>query len=72
MIMEIENLKITDVYLTTCGCEGFVVCWSANIGFGEVTFYKEKNKWYADTECMGKDFCKLLLDKFLEMIEVEE
>jgi len=65
--MEIDNLKIIEVCMLG---NGFVIRWSANIGFGEVTFYKEDDKWYADTEYMGKDFCKLVLDKFLETIEV--
>lgn len=65
--MEIANLVIIAVRMIK---DGFVIRWSANIGFGEVTFYKEADKWYADTEYMGKDFCKRLLDKFLETVEV--
>lgn len=67
--MNIKDLEITDMHILSEVCEGFVISWSANIGFGEVTFYKEDGKWYADTEYMSKDFCKLLLDKFVEMLE---
>ena len=62
----IKDLEITDVHIIS---EGFIISWCANIGFGEVRFYKEDGKWYADTECMSKDFCKLLFNKFLENVE---
>lgn len=67
MMMEITNLEIIEVYMLG---NGFVIRWSANIGFGEITFYKVNDKWYADTEYMDKDFCRQVLDKFLETIEV--
>lgn len=70
--MEITDLEITNVHILSETCEGFIISWSANIGFGEVCFYKEDGKWYADTEYMDKDFCKLLFDKFLESVEVEK
>lgn len=66
---EIKDLEITDIRLLKYR---FIISWSANIGFGEVCFYKKDDKWYADTECMSKDFCKLLFDKFLEGVEIEE
>jgi len=65
----IKDLEITDVRIIS---EGFIISWCANIGFGEVAFYKKDGKWYADTECMSKDFCKLLFDKFLENVEIEK
>lgn len=65
----IKDLEITDVQFTP---DGFILSWSANIGFGAVWFHRENEKWYADTECMSKDFCKLLLDKFLESVEIEK
>ena len=75
-MMEIKDLEITDVHilrhLLSETCEGFKISWFANIGFGEVVFYKQGGKWYADTECMSKDFCKLLFDKFLENVEIEK
>ena len=47
---------------------GFRLHWSANLGFGELSFYYDtkKNEWEYDTECMGKEFCKAVLDKWLE------
>ena len=68
----IKDLEITDVRILSETCEGFIIGWSANIGFGELVFYKEDGKWYADTECMSKDFCKLVFDKFLENVEIEK
>lgn len=67
--MEIKDLKITDVRIIG---DGFIISWCTNIGFGEVCFHEENEKWYADTECMSKDFCKLLFDKFLENVEIEK
>lgn len=64
----IEDLEITNVQMTA---DGFIISWSANIGFGSVWFHRENGKWYADTECMSKDFCKLVFDKFLEGVEIE-
>lgn len=68
-MLDIKDLKITDVRIIG---DGFIISWCANIGFGEVCFHKENEKWYADTECMSKDFCKRLFDKFLEGVEIEE
>ena len=68
----VKNLEITDMRILSETCEGFIIEWSANIGFGELVFYKENGKWYADTECMSKDFCKLVFDKFLEGVEIEK
>jgi hypothetical protein len=71
-MIDIKDLEIVDVHILSAVCESFVISWSANIGFGEVLFYKEDDKWCADTECMSKDFCKLLFDKFLENVEIEK
>lgn len=68
----IKDLEITDVCILSKTGEGFIIQWTANIGFGELIFYKKDGKWYADTECMSKDFCKLLFDKFLESVEIEK
>ena len=67
--MKIENIEIDDVSIFKNNeCEGFVIQWSANIGFGEYTFYKKDGKWYADNECMSKEFGKKLLEKFLDEV----
>lgn len=69
---EIKDLEITDVHILSKTCEGFIIQWTANIGFGELIFFKQDGKWYAETECMSKDFCKLVFDKFLESVELEK
>jgi hypothetical protein len=70
--MKIKDLEIIDIQTLKYPNEGFTISWSANIGFGEIVFYKEDGKWYIDTECMSKDFCKLVFDKFLENVEIEK
>lgn len=60
--------------------EGFKLDWDSTIGFGQMTFYKDKNNleanWCVDTECMSdnndKEFIKLVLDKFIESLNVTE
>lgn len=49
-------------------CIGFHLTWEANIGFGTLSFrYDTKeHKWSYDTECMDKDFCMAVLDKWLD------
>lgn len=42
--------------------------WSAHIGFGVLTIYKAENGWEVDTECLGDDFYKDILDKFKEYL----
>lgn len=51
-------------------CIAFQLSWSANIGFGELTYvYDTQTKqWACDTECMGKDFCIAVLNKWLDSI----
>lgn len=74
------NLKVTDLSIDEVEIfknethSGFIISWSANIGFGEYTIYQENDKWYADTECMDsnedKSFGEMLLKEFLKMITV--
>lgn len=56
--------------------EGFVLNWDSTIGFGQMTFLKEGDKIKVETECMSsnedKEFIKLVLDKFIEKLEVIE
>ena len=53
-----------------------IFSWIGNIGFGEYTLYKDKDSdiWKADSETMDrgedKEFIRLLLDKFVEGLEV--
>lgn len=51
-------------------CIAFKVMWDANVGFGELLFMydTEKEEWTYDTECMGEEFCKLVLNKWIELL----
>ena len=51
-------------------CIGFLLSWEANLGFGQLTFlYNTKTqRWECDSECMSKEFCVAVLDKWLEQI----
>ena len=70
-----EEIIINDVNLVTCN-NAFVLQWDSNIGWGEMTFYKDGDKLNVETECMSdnddKRFIKLVLDKFIEKLEVVE
>lgn len=76
--MTIEHLQIDEVncFENNRG-NGVIISWSANIGFGELTLYqREDSKWKADTECMckgdDKEFIRMVLNKWVDEIEVEE
>lgn len=55
-----------------------IFSWIGNIGFGEYALHKDKGSdiWKADSECMDrgedKEFIRLLLDKFVEGLEIVE
>lgn len=42
--------------------------WEASIGFGTLSFMynTEKRNWEYDSECMGEEFCKAVLNKWIE------
>lgn len=80
-----KEIEIYDVELnSTFEVEGnkiFVLYWNSNIGFGEMTFIKKDNEdgesvYEVETECMAtnehKEFIKLVLDKFIEKLNVIE
>lgn len=75
--MTIEHLQIDGVKCFKNG-NGVIISWSANIGFGELTLYQsnEDSKWKAETECMcineDKEFIRMVLNKWVDEIEVEE
>ena len=62
--VEAEMYKANEHYPNTMV---FKLIWTANLGFGELNFYydTEKNEWECDSECMSKEFCAAVLDKFL-------
>lgn len=76
---KITHLNVDDV---NCFCNDkgqcIVFSWSANIGWGELTIYRnnENENWKAETECMcrgeDKEFIKMVLDKWVYGIEVVE
>lgn len=67
-----KKIKIYEVELK-CFCNGFKLLWNSNIGFGEMVFH---NDMKVETEAMSnnndKRFIKLILDKFIEKLEVIE
>jgi hypothetical protein len=56
--------------------EGFCLNWGSNIGWGQMTFINNEGKLKVETECMSdnndKKFIKLVLDKFIEKLDVIE
>lgn len=58
-------IEITDVLFLENRIE---IEWIAHIGFGVLTIYKAENGWEVDTECLGDDFYKDVLDKFKEYL----
>jgi hypothetical protein len=56
-----------------CGNKGFRISWADdNLGFGEIAFYKDNGKLKLDTENMGKDFVKKVLNNLVDNTEIEE
>lgn len=58
------------------GYKGFCLNWDSNIGFGQMTFIKQGNELKVETECMSdnqdKEFIKLVLNKFIDKLNVVE
>lgn len=42
--------------------------WSADVGFGVLTIIKVEDGFKVETECMGKEFYRQVLDKAKEFI----
>jgi hypothetical protein len=66
----IENNKVKKLFnsypneaeIAYCNNDAFSISWSLKgIGFGELTFYKDDNKWKIDSETMGKETVKRIL-----------
>lgn len=65
--MKDYNIEINYVHFNTnCVCIG----WSANIGFGVLTIHQDKDDepFEIETECLGEDFYKQVLDKFKDYL----
>lgn len=59
-----DAATVTSFVAETDGTVGFIISWSLKgFGFGRVSMYlnKEKNKWNADTECMGEETVEKIL-----------
>ncbi len=52
---------------------GMEISWgTVSAGFGTLVLYIKDGKLHADTERMGKDFCKEVLAKLVDDMEVDE
>ena len=60
------------------GTQVIVIDWSSNIGWGQYTLYKNQDEqvWKGESETMDsnerKEFLQILLNKFIESVEVVE
>lgn len=74
--MKLENLVINkvDTFISINKKPTIRISWSANIGFGELelTWEKRKKCFTANTECLGKNFANIVIDKFKENLIIEE
>ena len=51
----------------------FSVWWSCpSVGFGEVTFYWDKNKLCVNTEHMGEAFLRRIFSLLVDQMEIRE
>ena len=72
--LKISDLEITSVRMYDCT---MIIDWSANIGFGQYTIYRDDNGVLcAETECLDtnqdRTFSKMLFDKFVESLRIVE
>lgn len=59
-----ENLKIDNI---RGGKSSFCIEWSCEgIGYGQLTFLQNEKGILMDTEAMGEEFVKKVLEKLLE------
>lgn len=70
------NVKLSEACIEYCDEKNIIFQWAGNIGYGELTLYKDGTNWKARTECMcdnnDKEFIKEVLYKWIENIEVVE
>lgn len=65
------DFTVTAVHLRGCwskpDSEGFILGWETkSAGFGELTIYLEKGVLGCDTEAMGKEFVREVLNKLVD------
>ena len=68
--VEAEMFKANKYYPNTIV---FKLIWTANLGFGELSFDydTEKKTWDYDSEGMSKEFCLAVLNKWLDDMDVK-
>lgn len=71
-----EEIIVDDVELDSTFENGFILNWDSNIGFGQLTFINDNGNLKVQTETMcdenDKEFIHLVLNKFIEKLEVIE
>lgn len=61
------------VYVQTYEKESVLFQWGVEgCGFGEITFYYKDGKLQLESECMGKEFVKKILNAFIDEAELIE
>lgn len=72
----INDVELDYVFHNEGVNNGFCLNWDSNIGFGQMTFISDGKTVKVETECMAnnenKEFIKLVLDKFIEKLNVIE
>jgi hypothetical protein len=58
-------IEITDVTFLKDYIE---ISWVAHIGFGILTIHKTEEGFEVETECLGEEFYKDIIDKFKEYL----
>lgn len=65
------DFTVIDAVITQCSAEGFVVGWQTqSAGFGELCFYSNPDGWVIESETMGPEFCKAVLAKLIDSMEI--
>lgn len=70
------DFTVTEAVIREASDSHVCVAWDTkSAGFGELTLYREKGLWKADTECMSRGFAKAvakLIDSVIVVGEVSE
>jgi DNA-directed RNA polymerase subunit RPC12/RpoP len=62
-----SDYTVTAASLREAGENYFIIAWeTVSAGFGELTFYRKDGKLQADTEGMGRRFCKEVLARLVD------
>ena len=74
---------VTKAYLSNCwgpwknltggNDGGFEIGWgTVSAGFGSLTFYKKDGKLYCDSETLGMDFVRKVMDFLMNQVVIEK